>query len=470
MAISCPAAMHSQALMRGGGDCPAEVAPRQEPREIQSQAHCCLATGWPSTVVRLDGPTSLDDLRQGADVDGDSGISPLTLPQWMDFGRYDRGRAFFREHTFSLVMAWHSSLIIGFSLPELLAALVFTGASDTPEESLKRYVRTFQHLAHWHLGNVFDPASPAFTAVHQVRTLHHGVRGAMEKKMPGKRWITMYDMACVQAGFIGISIASSKFGARASAKSLDDYLFFWKCVGYQLGISDRFNTCSLGKSISDKLIHEVFDNVVLPDIAAPPEDYQRIAGAYISGLNLMAMGVPIFSVPSSLAIVYWALGRPRGRLGWLDTGRYCFLRLLLLLVQFVPPFRWLVNRAVIFSVGRFPDAGGPGPGGRGAAARCPFSGASLHLPPSALPLVACPHAQQQNAASAGRPRCTLAGAALLTPLALALLLLALLALCAARLALLVAWALLAYLYAELSSGHLARRLLGLLSAALGGGA
>ena len=43
------------------------------------------------------GPTSLDDLKPGALIDGDSGSSSTVPPPWLDPARYERGRAFFER-------------------------------------------------------------------------------------------------------------------------------------------------------------------------------------------------------------------------------------------------------------------------------------------------------------------------------------------------------------------------------------
>lgn len=306
---------------------------------------CVVGITVPQGAV---GPKCLDDLKEGAGVDGDSGMSPLTLPPWMDFARYQKAKRFFEEHAISLTMAWHCSLVMGFSLPSLLSALVYTQQSSTAAKSLQRYMRTFQHLTAWHLGNIFDPASKSFASVHQVRQLHAGVRSAMEQHMPGKTWISMYDMACVQTGFMGaITILPNKFGLHASKESFEDYVFFWRCVGYQLGVADRFNLCSLGKDTSDSIVWEVISKVVLPDLAHPPPEYSPIASAYIGGLNLVTLGIPVFSVRSTLAFTYWALGLTWASLGFFDTCRFYFLRLVLLLVGWLPPWRRLLSRLLL---------------------------------------------------------------------------------------------------------------------------
>ena len=141
------------------------------------------------------GPRSLADLKKGAQLDGDNGSDPTVPPDWLDLARFERTMPFFRRHAFTLTLMWHCSLTIGFSLPALvsarrqrgspapsaprhrpahaaaaphatgprvsltalvrlarrrgraqLEALVFTGASDSPQKALARYIRTFQRL------------------------------------------------------------------------------------------------------------------------------------------------------------------------------------------------------------------------------------------------------------------------------------------------------------------------------------
>lgn len=318
----------------------------------------------------LVGPTCLADLKVGASVDGDSGISPLLLPPWMDFERYSKAKSFFEENAFSLVMTWHCSLVMGFSLPCLLEALVFTKVSDTPWKSLMRYVHTAKHLVSWHLGNIWDPSSASHSSIASVRSMHKGVREAMDAKIKG-RWITMYDMALVQSGFMGaVTIVPDKFGIRVKDSTLDDYVFFWKCIGYQLGIDDRFNLCSLGRPTSDNIVWEVINKILLPDAAHPPAQYLPIAEAYINGINIVALGIPLFSVHSTNAITNWALNKQLGPLSFFDWCRFYYLRLLLLCLRLVPFNRKLMNRAVLRSIRTVASEVS-----RGGV--CPFTGASV---------------------------------------------------------------------------------------------
>jgi hypothetical protein len=335
----------------------------------------------PRSVV---GPTSLDDLKRGASKPGESGNSPLQIPPWLDMARCERSRRFFAEHAAAAILAWHCSLVIGFSLPSLLSALVFTQASETPAKALMRYTRTALHLVSWHVGNIWDPQSKAHASIQNVRSLHAGVRGQMEKRMPGQTWISMYDMACVQSGFMGaLTIVPSKFGINASDSILEDYVFFWRCIGYQLGIADEFNLCSLGKKVSDKIVWDFIDSVLMSDIAHPPQEYLPIAEAYISGMNLTTLGVPFFSVKSTLALSYWALGYGPGPLSLADRCRYYYLRLVLLFLGTFSPFRHSLNWAVLACVRKMGCRAGRDPE---ATSTCPFTGATVHAG------TVCPHA------------------------------------------------------------------------------
>merc|ERR1712178_490646 len=209
-----------------------------------------------------------------------------------DMTRYNKVYAFFSEHVFSLTLSWHCSLVIGFSLPSLLTAVDFTHMSDTPKKALQRYMKTFDALEKWHSGNIWDPSTAAFTSVQQTRAMHNGVRVNMEAKLPGQKWITMCDMPTVQSGFVGgINMVPTKFGINVPDEVIADYVFFWKCVGHQLGIDDNFNLCSLGRPTAAKIVEQITNEVLLPDIANPPPQYSPTAEAYIGGLNLMFLGL-----------------------------------------------------------------------------------------------------------------------------------------------------------------------------------
>ena len=198
-------------------------------------------------------PTCLADLRKGRDVCGDSHHPAGEKPPWLTPEIYNPARIkqFFDDNMFSIVFAWHVSLVVGFNLPELLEPLVYTGNSSTPKKSLERYANTGKFLMQWHEGDVFDATTDAFKATQSVRTFHAAVRSRMENdpSLPkGHKWINAYDMSLVQTGFMGgISIYPEMCGmGNVPKEEIADYVAFWRCVGYQLGVPDEFNLCGGG--------------------------------------------------------------------------------------------------------------------------------------------------------------------------------------------------------------------------------
>ena len=161
----------------------------------------------------------------------------------------DQMKKWFDEHLFSLVLAWHCSLVLGFNLPGLLAPLVYTKESNTPKKAFSRYLATFAHLASWHIGgDIFEPSSSSYASVATVRTFHATVRKNMNRDEPvGPKdpfWISAYNMGCVQSGFCGaVTLVPRQFGITptngGSAEELGRYVNFWRCVAKQLGLDDK---------------------------------------------------------------------------------------------------------------------------------------------------------------------------------------------------------------------------------------
>lgn len=370
-------------------------SPTDHRTPAESQLHSRLSqenAEWsmPASVLCMDsigsavpeGPRSLEDLKKGSVLDGDTGHSPMLMPPWLDMARCLKVHKFWHDHAASLGLAWHCSLVIGFSIPSLLEALVFTDASSTPQTALKRYMATGAALAAWHEGNIWDPADKGFASLQAVRQMHKGVRENMEQKLPGQKWVTMYDMPSVQLGFIGPpTVFSSHLGIRVSEDDLEDYVYFWKCVGYQLGIDDNFNACSLGKDTVVNITKEYESEILFPDAARPPPQYNRMASAYIDGLNLLTFGFPLFSIASSCAITYWANGKHYS-LGFADTLRFYFLRFNIILFGCCPPFKRIFNKAMVSSFRQLGQRCNASDGPR----QCPFSGAVAHSS-----VEQCPH-------------------------------------------------------------------------------
>jgi hypothetical protein len=300
------------------------------------------------------GPTSLADLQKGAKTIGDSGTDPTVKPSWLTPDLYSSTHIsqFFNQNLFSFACAWHCSLTLGFSLPDLLKPLVYTKQSSTPKTAQKRYMDTFLHLSNWHEGDIFEPATTAFDSVQEVRGYHAAVRKNMTRDQPGTTWISAYNMGCVQAGFFAaISMHGDKFGLSGkdnSEENMVKYVAFWRCVGRQLGVADQFNLCSRDRTTVTNVLGQIINEVLLPDEANPPDEYAPMADAYVDGLNLLFCGIPVISVKSSLAFSFWTGGYPQSRwpkLTCCDWVRFWMIRITMLCVGALPFVRTVLSWA-----------------------------------------------------------------------------------------------------------------------------
>ena len=274
---------------------------------------------------------------------------PPVMPEGFNIQKFNRGKKFFQDNAFSCTFAMLSSLISGLSVINLLEPLVFTEQSNSPIKALRRYFMTFQHVLHWHYGNVWDPSSDAYKSISEVCMMHNTVR----KKMMGDEnndesvqsvHLSQYDMSLVQCGFMGaIIMYPEAVGIQCTMEDLSDYCYFWYGIGYLLGINDENNICRGGLAETLSICKEIESCILLPSLKNPPKQFYPMAKALTDGMNL-ACRCRLFSVEAFLAISYSAMSVPCPKLAFVDYLRMLFLRTLLLLVKYVPFCKSLLNR------------------------------------------------------------------------------------------------------------------------------
>lgn len=294
----------------------------------------------------------LDFLKKGCVLDGDSGNDPAVLPEWMDMERFRRGQKFFLRHISSITFALHCSLTVGFGVQNLIEPLSFTRKSNTARTSLLRYVKTFVHLALWQLEDIWDPTNLGHRSIQTVRRMHRKVRESMEEEGGRKnggtrqRYLSQYDMALVQSGFVGVVLAYPReFGIVCTREELDDYVFCWRGIGYLLGIRDEYNICSDGYGQALRLVKEIEDQVVDRGLRDRPPAFDTLSNAYIDGSNLPLK----FRFYTKESIIYYLLnmtGRsipPWLQCTWTDRIRVFGYRLLTFLFGWAPGFERFHN-------------------------------------------------------------------------------------------------------------------------------
>ncbi|XP_067680749.1 uncharacterized protein [Haliotis asinina] len=288
-----------------------------------------------------------DELKDGrTEHSAPPGIPP-SAPPWLDVEKFNRGRNFFQEYFYSNFLAMFTSLVCGLSVSNLLEPLVFTKASDNPLKSIKRYFSTFRHVTCWHYGNVWDNESDAYRSVINVRNIHNKVAKQMNDSEQQERlYFSQYDMALVQCGFMGcIVLYPEYFGVPFHQQQIDDYVHFWKGMGYLLGISDKYNICNGGYSCAREKCKAIEQRVLIPALNNPPKEFLPMAEAFIGGANLL-WKFKLMSFESVLAFGLEAMGEPRPKLGLSDTLRLYFLKTVVVLVHYSAFFRRRINRTM----------------------------------------------------------------------------------------------------------------------------
>ncbi|ELU05540.1 hypothetical protein CAPTEDRAFT_228177 [Capitella teleta] len=292
------------------------------------------------------------DLKEGETECGDCGYDPSSLPSWMDLEKFKRGQEFFRQHTMSILLALYCSLTTGLSITNLLDPLVFTKKSDTPSKALSRYVYTFLHIATWHIGNVWCAGDSAHKSLQIVRRMHRNVAEKMNSESE-KLHVSQYDMALVQSGFMGAVVMYPwSFGIACSASELHDYIFFWRGIGYLLGIDDKYNICSGTYFETVAICKEIEQKLLLPSLKNPPLEFDRMADAYIEGTNMRRRFLT-FTKESVVGFSLGAMGHCVGRLSFRDRMRVWWLKALVVFIRWCPLFSRLNNRLILRSVRQF---------------------------------------------------------------------------------------------------------------------
>ena len=160
--------------------------------------------------------------------------------------------------------------------------------------------------------------------------------------------ITQYDMAVVHSGFFSaILLYTPHFGVSCTRSELDDYVFFWRILGYLFGIEDQYNICSQGLDFAIVTCKDIESEVTWKGLRNPPQGWKEMADAYISGVNLfLAAGAPVTSTESVVAFRVWMMGYELPvwlKLTWLDRGRIWILKLATIMMLWCPGFEKLIN-------------------------------------------------------------------------------------------------------------------------------
>jgi hypothetical protein len=141
-------------------------------------------------------------------------------------------------------------------LPDGLEPLLVTGNSKDIPSLYKRYLSTILHVNSWYEDDIFDPQTKGYKSIRQVRSMHRRVQQLMNERHRVRdahgnehAWMTQYDVALTQWAFIGLAMLYPKKSAMiaASHEDLELINYYWRVLGYMMGMRDEFNACQFDK-------------------------------------------------------------------------------------------------------------------------------------------------------------------------------------------------------------------------------
>lgn len=150
-----------------------------------------------------------------------------------------------------------TGLMLILPLSDGLEPLLSTGASKDVPSLHRRYVDTIIHVNNWYDYDIFDPSTKGYKSIRQVRAMHRRVQKIMNEKFRvpdekggyGRKWFNYYDVCITQFAFVGPAMLwPHKTGLiGASEDELESLNYYWRVLGYLLGLKDEYNCCQFDK-------------------------------------------------------------------------------------------------------------------------------------------------------------------------------------------------------------------------------
>ncbi|XP_028172961.1 uncharacterized protein LOC114361931 [Ostrinia furnacalis] len=207
----------------------------------------------------------------------------MKLPDDFDAEKFNRGRRFYWDHSYSFSTSMLLGLVAVFAVPSILRILVSTRRSNSTYTAYKRYLSTLLHTITW-FENDLKPGSRSWKSLYAVRSRH--VRAGMAAKLKGLGVVSQRDVALTQFGFIGFSVLKpDKLGIRQLREGdWEAYNYFWHVIGYMIGLEDRYNICRKTFDETREVCQLLLDRVYTPCLENVPEYFEHAARVMLDGM------------------------------------------------------------------------------------------------------------------------------------------------------------------------------------------
>ncbi|KAL0867635.1 hypothetical protein ABMA27_008390 [Loxostege sticticalis] len=207
----------------------------------------------------------------------------MRLPDDFDEEKFNRGRRFYWDHSYSFATSMLLGLVAVFAVPSILRVLVSTRRSNSPFTAYRRYLSTLLHTVTW-FEHELKPGSRSWKSLYTVRSRH--IRAGMAAKLKGLGTVSQRDVALTQFGFVGFSMLKpDKLGIRQLREGdWEAYNYFWHVIGHMIGLEDRYNICRSTFAETVEVLQLLQDRVYTPCLENVPEYFEHAARVMLDGM------------------------------------------------------------------------------------------------------------------------------------------------------------------------------------------
>ncbi|CAO3565595.1 unnamed protein product [Mortierella alpina] len=216
----------------------------------------------------------------------------MTLPEWVDWDRIQRGQIVYRRYCFYInVILIHFTVGSGLSVPKITKVLSSTGYLQG-KKAQNRVLESGQFVLDvFHSPEFLQPGSgTAWKSIIQIRLLHSAVRARLSKiaHAHSKYYnLEEYGVPINQEDLLGILFTLSnamwrmmkRLDVDMTAQERGDYLHVWRYVGHMMGVDDV-----LGATQTPQRADACLDSIVI-HIADPGKESGRLASTLFRNFN-----------------------------------------------------------------------------------------------------------------------------------------------------------------------------------------
>ncbi|XP_026476273.1 uncharacterized protein LOC113381812, partial [Ctenocephalides felis] len=207
----------------------------------------------------------------------------IDLPTWFDEEKFARGQKYYYKNSYGMFVGKLCGLIAVLAVPTILRILMFTQRSSVPFTAYKRYIATLLHTTLWY-DIKLTKDSRSWKSLIQVRKRHFQAGQSACAKGLGS--VTQKDLALTQFGFMGFILIRPKFlGIQCDdKKDREAFVHVWRCVGYMMGLEDRFNICRDSLEETEDLCEVLLAKYFAPLLSTYNKDFEDMSKALLEGM------------------------------------------------------------------------------------------------------------------------------------------------------------------------------------------